>query len=141
MRSDGLLKHLAICLVIAVVFYVTAFGWIQYRRTAKGSWVADFRADAAGTPALLISQTNLNISETIVFAGQTVHAANFPRTIVFGQTPPNLPFGELIFQDPTFLPGTVTMRQFGHVVELLPRVLTVDKKEYPWQSGAVIQVR
>jgi hypothetical protein len=52
-----------------------------------------------------------------------------------------LPFGELLYQDPTFLPGTVTMRLFGHVVELLPRVLTVDKKEYPWQSGAVIQLR
>jgi hypothetical protein len=51
MRSDGLLKHLAICLVIAVVFYVTAFGWIQHRRTARGPWVADFRADAAGAPA------------------------------------------------------------------------------------------
>jgi hypothetical protein len=141
MRSDGLLKHLAICLVIAVVFYVAAFGWLQHRRTAKGPWVADFRADAAGTPALLISQTNLNISETIVFAGQTVHPANFSRTIVFGQTPPDMPFGELIFQDPTFLPGTVTMRLCGHVVELLPRVLTVDKKEYPWEPGAVIQLR
>jgi hypothetical protein len=141
MRSDGLLKHLAICLVIAVVFYVAAFGWIQHRRTAKGPWVADFRADAAGAPALLISQTNLNISETIVFAGQTIHLENFSRTIIFDQAPPDLPFGELIYQDPTFLPGTVTMRLFGHVVELLPRVLTVDKKEYPWQSGATIEVR
>jgi hypothetical protein len=141
MHLDGLFKHLAICLVIAVVFYVAAFGWIQHRRTARGPWVADFRADAAGTPALLISQTNLNISETIVFPGQTVLPANVSRTIVFGQTPPALPFGELIFQDPTFLPGTVTMRLFGHVVELLPRILTVDKKEYPWQSGAVIQLR
>jgi hypothetical protein len=141
MRSDGLLKHLAICLVIAVVFYVAAFGWIEHRRTARGPWVADFRADAAGNPALFICQTNLNISESIVFPGQTTQSTNFSRTIFFDQTPADLPFGELIYQDPTFLPGTVTMRLFGHVVELLPRVLTVDKKEYPWKSGAVIQVR
>jgi hypothetical protein len=141
MRSDGLLKHLAICLVIAVVFYVTVFGWIEHRRTVKGPWVAEFRADASGTPALFITETNLNISETIVFPGQTVRPAHFARTIVFSPTPPELPFGELIYQDPTFLPGTVTMRLCGHVVELLPRVLTVDKKEYPWQSGAVIQLR
>jgi len=141
MRSDGLLKHLAISLVIAVVFYVAVFGWIEHRRTVKGPWVAAFRADAAGTPALLIFQTNLNISETIVFPGQTFPTANFSRTIVFGDSPPELPFGELLYQDPTFLPGTVTMRLFGHVVQLLPRVLTVDKKEYPWQSGAVIQLR
>jgi len=141
MRSDGLLKHLAISLVIAVVFYVTVYGWIEHRRTVKGPWVAEFRADAAGIPSLLISQTNLNISETITFPGQTVRPGNFSRTVIFGQTPPELPFGKLIYQDPTFLPGTVTMRLFGHLVELLPRVLTIDKKEYPWKTGAVIQVR
>jgi hypothetical protein len=108
MRSDGLLKHLAICLVIAVVFYCTVFGWIEHRRTAKGPWAAAFRADTAGTPALVISQTNLNISETIVFTGQTVHPGDFSRTIVFGDTPPELPFGELLYQDPTFLPGATS---------------------------------
>jgi hypothetical protein len=139
MRSDGLLKHLAICAAIAVVFYVTVFGWIEHRRTAKGPWEAAFRADATGTPSILISQTNLHISETLLFAGQTVQPAPFSRTIVFGQTP-DLPFGQLLYEDPTFLPGTVTMRLFGHTVELLPRVLSIDKKEYPWQSGAVIPV-
>jgi hypothetical protein len=141
MRSDGLLKHLAICAAIAVVFYVTVFGWIQHRRNFKGPWEATFRADAAGTPALVISQTNLHISETIVFPGQTVQPANLSRAIVFGPTPPALPFGELLFQDPTFLPGTVTLRLFGHQVEVFPRALTVDKKEYPWQAGAVVEVR
>jgi hypothetical protein len=141
MRSDGLFKHLVICLVISVVFYVAAYGWIQHRRTFRGPWVAEFRADATGAPALLILQTNLNISETVAFPGQTVAFSNFSRTIAFGQLPSALPFGELIYQDPTFLPGTVTLRLFGHVVEMLPRVLTVDKKEYPWQSGAVVQVR
>jgi hypothetical protein len=33
------------------------------------------------------------------------------------------------------------MRLFGHTVQLLPRVLSVDKKEYPWQPGDVIEVR
>jgi hypothetical protein len=141
MRSDGLLKHLAICAVIALVFYVAVFGWIEHRRTFKGPWVAAFRADAAGTPALVITQTNLHISQTIVFPGQTVRPANSSRTIVFGQAPAELPFGELLYQDPTFLPGTVTLRLFGHQVEIFPRALTVDKKEYPWQPGAVMEAR
>jgi hypothetical protein len=141
MRSDGLLKHLAICSVIAVVFYVTVFGWLQHLRTAKGPWTADFRADTAGRPALLIFQTNLNISETIAFPGQNVQPSNFSRTIIFEATPPELPFGQLIYQDPTFLPGTVTLHMFGHQVEFLPRVLTIDKQEYPWKNGAVIEVR
>jgi hypothetical protein len=141
MRSDGLLKHLTICAVIALVFYVAFFGWMEHRRTFRGPWEAAFRADPTGTPAMVISQTNLNISETIVFPGQTVRPANFSSNIVFGPTPPDLPFGELLYQDPTFLPGTVTMRLFGHQLEVLPRALTIDKKEYPWKSGAVIEVR
>ena len=141
MRSDGLFKHLAICAFMAVVFYVAAFTWIEHRRIAKGPWTVNFRADAAGTPTLLISQTNLNISETVAFPGQSVHPANFSNTVVFGENPPQLPFGKLIFQDPTFLPGTVTMGLFAHEVELLPRVLIVDKKEHPWQTGARVEVR
>jgi hypothetical protein len=141
MRSDRLLKHLAISAVIAVVFYVAAFKWFEHRRTFKGPWEVSFRADAAGTPSLLITQTNLHISETIRFPGQTVQPSSSSRAIVFGPTPPDLPFGELIYQDPTFLPGTVTLRLFGHTNELLPRVLIIDKKEYPWHSGDTIEVR
>lgn len=141
MRQDGLFKHLAICAVMAVVFYVAAFSWIQHRRTFKGPWVVDFRADAAGAPSIVISQANLQISETIAFPGKTVRPANSSRTLVFDQRPPALPFGELLFQDPIYLPGTVTLRLFGHQVEILPRTLIVDKREYHWKSGAVVEVR
>jgi hypothetical protein len=141
MRSDGLLKHLALCLLIAVVFYVAAFGWIEHRRTVKGPWEVTFRTDAAGTPALFILQTHLNVSETLVFTGCAIQPANLARTIGFARPPAALPFGELVFQDPTFLPGTVTLRLFGHQIELLPRVLAIDKKEYPWRAGSQIEVR
>ncbi len=83
MRSDGLLKHLALCLLIAVVFYVAAFAWIQHRRTAKGPWEVSFRTDAAGTPSLLILQTNLNVSQTLRFPGRALAPANLCRTIGF----------------------------------------------------------
>ncbi|HEY3863073.1 MAG TPA: hypothetical protein VGO59_14420 [Verrucomicrobiae bacterium] len=141
MRSDSLLKHLAICAVISLVFYVTVFAWIEHRRTFKGPWVADFRADAAGAPSIIIRQTNMAVSETLVFPGQTAKTRNATNTIIFDGTPPDLPFGELLYQDPTFLPGTVTLRVFGHQVEFFPRAFTVDKKERPWQPGGVIEVR
>ena len=35
----------------------------------------------------------------------------------------------------TALPGVITLDLFGHEIELLPRVLIVNKKEVPWQSG------
>jgi hypothetical protein len=100
-----------------------------------------FRTDAAGTPSLFILQTNLKVSETLVFPGQAIQPAQLSRAIGFARPPAALPFGELIHQDPTFLPGVVTMRLFGHQIEILPRVLTIDKKEYPWRPGSQIEVR
>ena len=139
MRPDGILKHFAKALVIAVVFYFVTFAWIENRRTANGPWQITFRADAAGMPALAISQPKLNISETVRFAHAKA-APNLSQTIIFGQDAPELPFGEMLYHDPTFLPGTVTMRLFGHEVQLLPRVLIVDGKEYPWHSTGEIDV-
>jgi len=141
MRSDGILKHFSIALAIALVFYIAAFGWLQHRRTFRGPWEVTFRSDAAGDPALLIAQPALGITQTITFPGQKITSVNLSRTVRFDEAASGLPFGEMIFQDPTFLPGTVTMRQFGHEIELLPRVLTIDKKEYPWRSGSEIQVK
>jgi hypothetical protein len=33
-----------------------------------------------------------------------------------------------------FLPGTVTLDCFGHEVELLPRVLVLNRRQVPWKS-------
>jgi hypothetical protein len=38
------------------------------------------------------------------------------------------------------LPGTVTLRLFGHEIELLPRVLIIDRKEHPWKAGDTIRL-
>lgn len=141
MRSDGLLKHLAISAVIAVVFYAAVFGWIEHRRTFKGPWLVEFRSDSAGVPAIVVSQKYFQISETIRFPGQTVGSSNLSRAVVFGPPPaPDLPFGNLVFQDPTFLPGTVTLSLFGHQVEIFPRAFSIDKKEYRWETGAAVEV-
>jgi hypothetical protein len=42
--------------------------------------------------------------------------------------------------DPTFLPGTLTFRLFGHEIELLPRVLMLDHQEHLWRSDEVIRL-
>jgi hypothetical protein len=39
-----------------------------------------------------------------------------------------------------YLPGTVTLELFGHEIELLPRVLIIDRKEHPWKSGTTISL-
>jgi hypothetical protein len=40
--------------------------------------------------------------------------------------------------DTTFLPGTVALELFNHEVELLPRVLVIDRQEHPWLSESTI---
>jgi hypothetical protein len=140
MRNEGILKHLAIAFAIALVFYVAAFTWLEHRRVVKGPWLVTFRTDAAGTPSLCIAQPNLGITQSVSFPAQTSPPPNFSRTIRFVQGTTNLPFGDLVFQDPTFLPGTVTMRLFGHQIELLPRLLTIDHRQYPWKAGSQIEL-
>jgi hypothetical protein len=141
MRSDGAIKHFAIAFAIAVVFYVAGFGWIQHRRVFKGPWEITFATDGAGRPSLMISEPMLGISQKIAFPARKIAPANLARVERFDEAVTNLPFGEMIFQDPTFLPGTVTLRLFGHEIELLPRVLIIDKKEIPWRAGQTVELR
>jgi hypothetical protein len=91
---------------------------------------------------MLIDQPKLAITNVQVsFAGKPQPATNRPVTLAFDQPRPvpyAVPFGDCIFMDTTFLPGTITFQLFGHEIELLPRVLVLDRQEHPWQSGAAI---
>ena len=141
MRAERLPKILITGFILALLVYIVAFSLIQNRRTRNGPWRTVFVTDASGQPALLIEQPKLNISQKIVFVGQMLPQKNSQKSRVFDN--PNetkAPFGEVIFQDLTFLPGTVTLNVFDHQVELLPRVLTIDKREYPWKKNEVITV-
>jgi hypothetical protein len=55
--------------------------------------------------------------------------------------PFEVPFGSVIFFDTTVLPGTVTMRLFGHEIEFIPRTLIIDHTPYGWINGTNIFVR
>jgi hypothetical protein len=141
MKSDRLTKILLGGFVLALVIYISAFGIMQSCRTSKGPWHVSFLTDESGTPALLIEQQKLNISKKIMFPGQKISQTNMAHALVFDDpTKTNAPFGEIIFQDLTFLPGTVTFNFFGHEIELLPRVLIVDKQERDWKSSEVVSV-
>lgn len=167
LKSDNPAKHFIIPLLIALVIYAVAYGWIEHRRTRKGPWVVAFANSTDGPPAILINQPKVGVTNVqIVFTGETVPPTNSigasalagqpsnslhaPRTthhgtatLVFDQAravPFDVPFGQCIFMDPTFLPGTLTFSFFGHEIELLPRVLMIDHREHPWQSGEIIRL-
>ena len=54
--------------------------------------------------------------------------------------PAEMPIGEVIYEDLRSMPGVVTFNLFGHEIELLPRVLIVNKKEVPWKPQAMIEL-
>jgi hypothetical protein len=142
MKPGNPLKHFVFAFVIALLFYVIAYTAIEYQRTRKGPWRVTFTNAPAARPAMIIEQPTLAISNLqIVFTAQTNASNRSAQTIVFAQPRPvpyEVPFGECIFMDTTFLPGTVTFRLYGHEIELLPRVLIIDHEEHRWVSNEII---
>jgi len=142
MKPEGPAKHFILAFLLALVAYVVFYQSIEHRRTRNGPWRVTFTTGAAGVPAIAINQPRLAITNVqISFAGQTLSATNSPVTLVFGQPRPvpyEVPFGNCVFMDTTFLPGTVTFQLFGHEIELLPRVLVIDRQEHSWRPATTI---
>jgi len=163
MKPEGPAKHFILAFLLALVGYVIFYQTIEYRRIRKGPWQVTFTHNMAGAPAIVITQPRLAITNVqISFPGETLLASNAPAPLAFDQTSPEspvtnhqspvttllfaqprpvpfeVPFGKCVFVDTTFMPGTVTFELFGHEIELLPRVLVIDRREHRWQSDAVI---
>ena len=142
MNSGGLLKHVVLAFVIAVILYAVFFYGIEHRRMVNGPWRVTFTNDTAGVPELIVTQPKLKISNLkLDFPNNKLPPTNSNSLMMFDtpkEVPFPVPFGQCIFMDTTFLPGTITFNLFGYEIELLPRVLIIDKKEYPWQSNTNI---
>ena len=142
MQLKGPVKHLILAFLLALLGYIVFYQAIEYRRIRKGPWRVTFTHNVAGAPAILIDQPKLAITNVqLSFAGELLRATNRPVTLVFDQPRPvpyAMPFGNCVFMDTTFLPGTVTLQLFGHEIELLPRVLVLDRQEHQWQSDTAI---
>ena len=99
---------------------------------------------ASGAAALRINQPRLAITNVwIVFLETTVPSTNPGVSLDLSQprqVPYPVPFGRCLFMDTTFLPGTVVFELYGHEIQLLPRVLTIDKQERGWHSDEKIEL-
>lgn len=136
MKRDSLVKHLALAFVGAVLVYVAAFYAIEHLRGRNGPWHVTFTTSPAGEPSIIISEPRIGISNVaVLFPGRQVDATNLQNTVVFERPVTNVPFGGVRYLDTTFLPGAVVFDLFGHEVQLLPRVLMLDRREVPWRSG------
>ena len=114
--------------------YLAVFSGIEYARHRKGPWKVDFMTDAEGCPYIGVFQKHLRISARLAFPDERTGRTNFGQRVAFDHPKKSVPFGKVIYEDLTFLPGVVTFDFFGHEVELLPRVLIVNKKETAWNA-------
>ncbi|HSU55054.1 MAG TPA: hypothetical protein VLT36_13425, partial [Candidatus Dormibacteraeota bacterium] len=133
---------------IAIVVYVISYSWIEHRRTHKGPWQVTFTTNSVGAPLLIVNQSNLGLTNVpIVLPPTTSSTTNVPGTkasplpvsLTFQAPKPvpyPVPFGQCIFMDTTFLPGTLTFNLGGHEIELLPRTVILDHEEHSWKSLA-----
>src|SRR5262245_25240436 len=141
MKRTITVKSVLITFVVTLVFYLCAYNGLQYLQTRKGPWEVNFATDDSGSPAVTIYEPKLNISSVeILFLGEKVNRTNQSERVVFDKPRKPIPFGTVIYDDLMFLPGVVTMDLFGHEIELLPRTLIINKREYPWSSDTTIEL-
>ena len=142
MKPEGPAKHFVLAFLLALAGYIVFYQLIEHRRIRNGPWLVTFATSAEGIPAIVINQPRLAITNVqISFSGETLPGTNSSVTLVFGQPKPvpyEVPFGNCVFMDTTFLPGTVTLQLFGHEIELLPRVLVIDRQEHMWRPDITI---
>jgi hypothetical protein len=130
-------KQTLLLFAAVLLAYFVVFGGIEWARQRKGAWEVTFGTNLQGNASLRVAQRYLNVSSTLEFLEEKVTNTG---TIAFDKPKKDLPYGKLLYEDLTFLPGVVTMDLFGHEIELLPRTLIINKKEIRWDSAGHLQL-
>ena len=145
MNRDRLSRHLLITFLAALVLYIVGYWFIESRRTVDAPWQAAFTVDADHRLTLEISEQSLNLGPVVLQFAAPVTNGPMPRTEVAFNQPRPVPFavpvGQCIFQDTTFLPGTVVLHVGGVDIQMLPRALTIVCNEFPWHGTQAIEVQ
>lgn len=139
MNSGLTSKKVLLLFAVVLAIYLALFFGIEHSRGTKGPWLVEFRGAPGGDAMLVVSQSHLNLSNVhVIVHGESV--SNTSSRVSFDRVKQPVPFGSVIFEDLTFLPGVVTFNLLGHEVELMPRALVVNKKLVPWQSGMTVEL-
>jgi len=138
MKSPGVTwKSVVFTFVLAVFFYALAWTWMKNRQTGKGPWQVTFATNAVGVPEMIIAQPALGISNVVVrFEDERLATTNSTGVVTFSKPRMKTPFGQVVYDDLMFQPGSVAVEAFGHVVEMIPRNLGLNGKINRWESGA-----
>ena len=108
-------KQTLVLFVAVLLAYLAVFRTIEWLRHRKGPWHAHFQTDSEGRPSIEVRQEFLKISTRIAFPDER-SKPNVSEFVRFDRPHKPVPFGKLIYEDLTFLPGVVTLDLFGHEV-------------------------
>lgn len=125
-------KQTIVLFVAVLLAYLAVFNGIEWVRHRKGPWRVTFE-----TNSVRISQPYLKVSAVIELPDER---ATNTGAVAFDKPKKPLPYGSLLYEDLTFLPGVVTLDLFGHEIEMLPRVLIVNKNEVRWKVAGHLQL-
>lgn len=139
MKSGFAPKSIALLFLAVLAAYLLVFYGLEHLRHRNGPWEVEFRPNNTGESSVVVAQPARGLTGvTLAFHGEST--TNQPGRVVFEKVKTPVPFGTVIYEDLTFLPGVVTFDFFGHEIELLPRTLIVNKRKVPWQSGVTIDL-
>ncbi|HEY0456848.1 MAG TPA: hypothetical protein VGE41_10770 [Verrucomicrobiae bacterium] len=132
---------LATFLAVAAAYFLVFYG-LEYWRHRKGPWEITFSVDGEGNPSIVIDQPKLSISSVeLLFPGAKWSKSNLTEHIAFDRPRKQAPFGKVVYEDLTVLPGVITFSNlFGHVIEIFPRAFSIDRKEYLWKSEITLEL-
>ena len=139
MRSGITPRSIALVFVVVAVMYFGVFAGIEHLRQRKGPWEASFGTNDTGEPMLTIAQAHRGLADVrVVLHGE--RPTNGTGNVSFGRVLQPVPYGRVLYEDLTFLPGVVTFDLFGHEIELLPRALIVNRHAVAWSNGMTIDL-
>jgi hypothetical protein len=139
-KNLNVLWHFAAAFVLAALLYAGLFLTDQHLRTRRGPWEVRFHATPGEDPWLTINQPSLGLTNILIeFPGERSDPVD--ALVRFHTPEQTIPMGQVKYEDLTYLPGVVTLEVFEHEIELLPRVLYLNRQAQPWRSNARIQLR
>ncbi|MCP5519741.1 MAG: hypothetical protein H7A45_21080 [Verrucomicrobiales bacterium] len=137
------LRNALLAFGVTLALYALGFWGSERYRARRGPWEVTFSSGTGGVAVLRIDQPHLGIRGVeLRFPGAGIEGVEGRDPVRFDspRALDQVPFGRVVFLDTTVLPGTVTFEVFGHEVELLPRVLLLDKQEHPWAATRVVDL-
>lgn len=116
----------------AIFIIITIFAILTFTIRSGNPWIACYDLDNNGH--MVIKITNQEIARVGVSIYFKTDIKNFKKTnIKFNKTIKNIPFGNIIHQDITTLPGRVQFTFQDNHIEMMESKLVVNYENYKWR--------